>query len=72
MVDVRSKNFRLCAPSSTRAGRDRTTRKHLERIDPGRFKEERSREHTRLNLPKRITETLAQGEELVKAAKGLK
>jgi len=51
-------------------GTDRTTRKHLERIDPGRFREEPWRTRTREGLPKRITETLARGAELVKAAKG--
>jgi hypothetical protein len=53
-------------------GTDRTTVKHLQRIDPGRFKEEPWRERTRRSLPKRITETLERGRELVKAAKGLK
>ena len=50
---------------------DRTTKRHLERINPGRFKEEPWRERTRANLPQRITETLERGAELVKAAKGL-
>jgi hypothetical protein len=54
------------------AGTDRTTRKHLERIDPGRFREEPWRTRTRASLPKRITETLARGAEVVKAAKGLR
>jgi hypothetical protein len=54
------------------AGRDRTTIKHLQRIDPGRLKEEPWRERTRMSLPKRITETLERGRELVKAAKGLR
>jgi hypothetical protein len=53
-------------------GSDRTTRKHLERIDPGRFREEPWRARTRAALPKRITETLERGRELVKAAKGLR
>lgn len=53
-------------------GRDRTTVKHLERIDPSRLKEEPWRERTRVSLPKRITETLERGRELVKEAKGLK
>jgi hypothetical protein len=51
-------------------GTDRTTVKHLQRIDPGRLKEERWRERTRTSLPDRITETLERGAELVKAAKG--
>jgi hypothetical protein len=51
-------------------GRDRTTRKHLERIDPGRFREEPWRKRTREGLPRRITEVLERGAELVKAAKG--
>jgi hypothetical protein len=54
------------------AGTDRTTRKHLQRIDPGSFKEEPWRERTRASLPERITETLEHGRELVKAAKGLR
>lgn len=50
--------------------RDRTSRKHFERID---YKpEEPWRERTRRSLPKRITETLERGAELVKAAKGLR
>jgi len=52
--------------------RDRTTVRHLQRIDPGRFKEEPWRERTRTALPTRITETLERGRKLVKAAKGLK
>jgi hypothetical protein len=51
-------------------GCDRTTRKHLERVDPGRFKEEPWRARTRAALPKRIGEVLERGRELVKAAKG--
>jgi hypothetical protein len=51
---------------------DRTTKRHLERINPGRFKEEPWRERTRARLPKRISETLEHGRELVKAAKGLR
>jgi hypothetical protein len=54
------------------AGTDRTTRKHLERIDPSRFKEEPWRARTRASLPKRISETLERGADLVKAAKGLR
>ena len=50
-------------------GTDRTTVKHLQRID-GRLKEERWRERTRTSLPDQITETLERGHELVKAAKG--
>jgi hypothetical protein len=53
-------------------GRDRTTRKHLERIDPARFREEPWRKRTRANLSKRINETLERGAELVQAAKGLR
>jgi hypothetical protein len=54
--------------------RDRTTRKHLERIAIDRTAEVRwrARKRTRDSLPKRINETLANGRELVKAAKGLK
>src|SRR5262249_38691905 len=54
------------------AGTDRTTVRHLQRIDPVRFKEEPWRERTRTALPKRINETLERGAELVKAAKGLR
>jgi hypothetical protein len=46
--------------------------KHLQRIDPARFREEPWRARTRAALPKRITATLAQSRELVQAAKGLK
>ncbi|MBV9529642.1 MAG: hypothetical protein JO283_00875, partial [Bradyrhizobium sp.] len=48
--------------------------KHLERIDPDRKLETswRSRQRTRDALPKRITETLSKGRELVKEARGLK
>jgi len=53
-------------------GRDRTTVRHLRRIDPGRFKEEPWRARTRTALPKRINETLERGAELVKTAKGLR
>ena len=55
-------------------GRDRTTIKHLERIDPDRKLEAswRARQRTRDALPKRITETLTKGRELVKEARGLK
>jgi DNA repair exonuclease SbcCD ATPase subunit len=55
-------------------GVDRTTMKHLERIDPDRKEETLWRAHSRVRkaLPKRITETLERGRELVKAAKGLK
>jgi hypothetical protein len=54
-------------------GRDRTTVKHLERIDPDRQLKSswRARKRVRDGLPKRINETLARGRELVKAAKGL-
>jgi hypothetical protein len=52
--------------------RDRTTVKHLQRIDPDRFRESAWRERTRKALPKRVTEALAKGRELVKEAKGLK
>jgi hypothetical protein len=54
------------------AGRDRTTVKHLQRIDPGRFREEPWRERTRAGLPKRINETLERGAKLMQAAKGLR
>ena len=56
-----------------RDGCDRTTVKHLERIDPDRKLEAswRARKRTRDRLPKRINETLARGRELVKQAKGL-
>ena len=55
-------------------GRDRTIVKHLERIDPDRKLETslRARQRTRDALPKRITETLRKGHELVKEARGLK
>src|SRR5262249_7777608 len=53
-------------------GRDRTTVKYLQRIDPARFREEPWRARTRAALPKRITEVLAQARALVQAAKGLK
>ena len=54
-------------------GRDRTTVKHLQRIDPDRKLEAswRARKRTRNTLPKRINETLARGRELVTEAKGL-
>jgi hypothetical protein len=57
-----------------RDGRDRTTVKHLARIDPDRKLEAswQARRRTRKSLPKRIDETLAKGRELIKAAKGLK
>jgi Homeodomain-like domain len=57
-----------------RDGVDRTTLKHLERIDPDRKEETLWRAHSRVRkaLPKRITETLERGRELVKAAKGLR
>jgi hypothetical protein len=56
-----------------KAGRDRTTMKHLERITPDRREvlEWRSRKRVRDGLPKRINETLKAGKALVKAAKGL-
>jgi hypothetical protein len=57
-----------------RDGTDRTTVKHLQRIDPDRAAAARwrARKRTRDALPKRINETLAKGRELVKEAKGLK
>jgi hypothetical protein len=57
-----------------RDGRDRTTIKHLARIDPDRKLEAswRARKRVRDALPKRIAATLEQGRELVKQAKGLK
>src|SRR5262249_363902 len=53
-------------------GRDRTTLKHLERIMPDRREvaEWRARKRVRDGLPRRITETLKTGKELVKEAKG--
>jgi hypothetical protein len=59
---------------SQKNGTDRTTVKHLERIDPDRAASARwrARKRTRDALPKRINETLAKGRELVKEAKGLK
>jgi hypothetical protein len=55
-------------------GRDRTTIKHLERIDPDRAAAVRwrARKRTRDGLPKRIDETLTKGRELGKEAKGLR
>jgi hypothetical protein len=55
-------------------GRDRTTIKHLERIDPERKLEAswRARKRTRAALPKHINETLEKGRELVKEARVLK
>ena len=57
-----------------RNGTDRTTVKHLERIDPDRAAAARwrARKRTRDALPKRINEALAKGRVLVKEAKGLK
>jgi hypothetical protein len=54
-----------------RNGTDRTTVKHLQRIDPDRKREAawRARGRVRNALPKRIDATLARGRELVKAAK---
>jgi hypothetical protein len=56
------------------AGVDRTTVKHLARIDPDRKEAALWRAHTRVRkaLPQRINATLAKGRELVKQAKGLK
>jgi hypothetical protein len=53
-------------------GTDRTTIKHLQRIDPGRLREESWRLRPRASILQRIGETLACGAELVKAAKGLR
>ena len=55
-------------------GRDRTTVKHLARIDPDRKLEAswRARKRTRDALPKRIDAFLEKGRELIKEAKGLK
>jgi hypothetical protein len=53
-------------------GRDRTTVKHLQRIDPARFSEEPWRARTRAALLKRISVTLTQARALVQATKGLK
>ena len=44
----------------------------LTRVDPKQFREEPWRSRTHASLPKRITETLERGAELVKAAKGLR
>jgi multidrug resistance efflux pump len=57
-----------------RDGVDRTTVKHLARIDPDRKEEALWRAHSRVRktLPQRINATLAKGRELVKQAKGLK
>jgi hypothetical protein len=54
-------------------GCDRTTLRHLKRIDPDRRRLTawRARKRTRDALPRRINETLAEGRELVKRAKGL-
>jgi Helix-turn-helix domain of resolvase len=53
-------------------GVDRTTMRHLERIDPDRKAviEWKSRKRTRDALPRRINATLEQGQALVKEAKG--
>ena len=53
--------------------RDRTSRRRLERIDPDRVAElsELSRKRTRDALPKRIGQTLQQGAELLREAKGI-
>jgi hypothetical protein len=55
------------------SGNDRTMVGRLERIDPNRREvlAWRARKRTRDALPKRINETLAKGDELVKEAKGL-
>jgi lambda repressor-like predicted transcriptional regulator len=55
-------------------GRDRTTRKHLERIYPDRKRDAawRARKRVRDGLPKRINETQKRGRELIQAAKGLR
>jgi len=52
---------------------DRTSIKRLQRIDPERAAAitERSRKRTRAGLPKRINQLLADGDALVKEAKGL-
>lgn len=54
-----------------KAGTDRTTRKHYERIhvDRAEAKRSRARKRTRDGIPKRIGEVLARGQELVKAAR---
>ena len=59
---------------SQKNGTDRTTVKHLERINSDRAASARwrARKRGRDALPKRINETLAKGRELVKEAKGLK
>lgn len=57
-----------------RDGTDRTTVKYARRIDPERTAAVRwrARQRTRDGLPKRINESLADGRDLVKEAKGLK
>jgi hypothetical protein len=52
---------------------DRTSKRRLERVDPDRAAmiSYKARKRTRDALPKRITEALADGAELIKAAKGL-
>jgi hypothetical protein len=54
-------------------GTDRTTMKHLARIDPDRARAAswKARKRTRDALPKQINESLKTGRELIKAAKGL-
>jgi transposase len=53
--------------------RDRSTRKHLQRIDPDRAAAAswRARKRTRDALPDRINKTLKTGRDLLKEAKGL-
>jgi hypothetical protein len=55
-------------------GTDRTTIKHLERIDPDRARQVswKARKRTRDALPRQINEALKTSAELLKAAKGLK
>jgi hypothetical protein len=55
-------------------GTDRTTLKHLKRIDPERAKQRawEARSRTRKHLPKRIHELRRNGDQLLKEAKGSK
>src|SRR5262245_34614889 len=64
------KRWQKLHPGEKWEDRDYTPVSELARIEAKR--EEPWRERTRRNLPKRITETLDRGHELVKAAKGLR
>jgi hypothetical protein len=67
---VTKKRWQKLHPGEKWEDRSYTPVGALERIDPGRFKEEPWRARTRAALPKRIGEVLERGRELVKAAKG--